>query len=217
MPLTIKELLLCTPVRMNVSEEELSRTYLAIESLFGEALCDVSAVAFRWVLMTVATDAKFQSGAGSRCVALLASIAYVLSDAMMCCMEKDGQDSQPLYREIQSGMTQIDSQLKKGMKAWKLYYNRRLQRDGIRLTVLESQIRTARRREPLKEKPGTIVLTVRGDGPESQSRHVRLCGNCPPCLAVMERVKGRTSITQDELTMFVDSVRLHAEGPAKRQ
>ncbi len=207
MPLNIRQLLLATPMPTNASKTELTRTYQAIEVVLGVNAGLVAAAVCRRILMMLIRDNEF----GSRAVAALASMTYVLSDAMLCYMEVAEEDSDPLYSKIRSDLTEIDREMGRGKDAWLRYYRKRSKKDRRKLNLLRQQqarsTTSASHNAGIEVGKAVIISVVEEakDGTRINRGSLKLCGQCETCKATMSQLKSRSHITPKELIDLVQT------------
>lgn len=203
MPWGIQELLLSRTIKMNVGRKERVRVYEAIKNFLGEDLSvNLPAVMCHSVLISVLNDKV-----SLQALSALSSMAFVLSDAILCCMQSSGWESHPLYDEIMSGLIEINKKMMQGKKIFQRQYDRKTtnfqQRKGRG---------RSRRRRTIKKKKNSHkhskkkFMTITTDKEEFS---ISVCGDgdsCEACNFLLKKIGDRDVITMDTLSELLGNI-----------
>jgi len=196
MPWGIQELLLSKTVEMNVTRQQRYNVYQAIKNFFGGEyiLTKLPAVICRTVLLSVLED-----NLNVEAMNTLASMAFVVSDAILCCMDASGWKDHPLYDEVLSGLVLINQKMLEGRKFFTELRKRipqQKKKGGAR--------RGRRQRRPKRPKKKIMKITT---GQEEFS--ILVCGDedsCDACKFLLKKIGDRDKITMDTLTELVNNI-----------
>ena len=196
MPWGIQELLLSKTVEMNVTLRQRYNVYQAIKNFFGgeHILTKLPAVICRTVLLSVLED-----NLNVEAMNTLASMAFVVSDAILCCMDASGWKGHPLYDEVMSGLVLINKKMLEGKKIFV----------ELRKRISQQQQKKkggARRRQRRGRRPKKKIIKITA-GQEEFS--VLVCGHgdsCDACELLLKRIGDRDKITMETLTELVNNI-----------
>ena len=202
MPWGIRELLLSKTVKMNVNRNQRVRVYQAIKNFLGEDLsANLPAVVCRSVLIAVLNDKV-----SMQALSALSSMAFVVSDAILCCMDASGWGAHPLYDEIMSGLVAINQKMMKGRKAFE--YQRQQQHNRKKsFQKRKAKGRRHRRQQPHHRKGfKKKIMKITTDKEEFS---ILVCGDgdsCKACKFLLKKIGDRDRITMDTLAELVGNI-----------
>ena len=200
MPWGIQELLLSRTIKMNVGRKERVRVYEAIENFLGQDLSvNLPAVVCNSVLMSVLNDKV-----SLQALSALSSMAFVVSDAILCCMQSSGWESHPLYDEIMTGLISINKKMLEGKKVFQRQYSKT--KNFQRRKGGRSRRRTIKKKKNSHKHSKKKLMKITTDKEEFS---IMVCGDgdsCEACDFLLKKIGDRDTITMDTLSELLGNI-----------
>ncbi len=219
MPWGIRDLLLSKTIQTNVSQKKRLKVYAAIENLLGRDVSkNLPAVLCQSILLSVLNDkSAFKSTVNLQATSALSSMAFVLSDAILCCLNSSGWKTHPLYDKIMSELVNINQKMAEGTKVFEQDRQRRVENflqkrrkgNGNRKKKLR------RRKRPIavvkqQHKQNVLRITTPATSTQAQEEYViTICEKgdaCKACNFLFDKIGCQDKITMEALTELVCNI-----------
>ncbi len=221
MPWGIRDLLLSKTIQTNVTQKKRVKVYEAIENLLGRELSkNLPAVLCQSILLSVLNDkSAFKPTVNLHATSALSSMAFVLSDAILCCMNSSGWKTHPLYDKIMSELVDINQKMAEGTKVFEKRYWRQTRtffkkRRGSRRRKGDRRKKLRRRRRgsvtTTVVKQNVLRVTTPASSTQAQEEYViTICEKgdaCKACNFLFDKIGCQDSITMKALTELVGNI-----------
>ena len=218
MPWGVRDLLLSKTIQTNVSQKKRFKVYDAIENLLGRGVSkNLPAVLCQSILLSVLNDKKaFQSTVNLEAMSALSSMTFVLSDAILCCLNSSGWRTHPLYDKIMLELVDINQKMAEGTKVFEqhrkrqtqLFFEKRSRRNGNRKKKLPGK--RARRRRGSKHTQNVLRITTPASSTQAQEEYViTICEKgdaCKACNFLFDKIGCPENISMKALTELVGNI-----------
>lgn len=220
MPWGIRDLLLSKTIQTNVTQEKRVKVYEAIENFLGRELSkNLPAVLCQSILLSVLNDkSAFKSTVNLHATSALSSMAFVLSDAILCCMNSSGWKTHPLYDKIMSELVNINQKMAEGTKIFEKRYWRQTQSFFEKRRCGTRRKGDRRKKQRRRRRGGSVafvkqnVLRVTTPTTSTGAREeyvITICEKgdaCKACNFLFDKIGCQDNITMKALTELVGDI-----------